>query len=109
MDKPTQSALVAASLTEQQAVAIYERGREAVVFALLELTKRLAEAQGRVNPSTTPSTPSGMIPTYQKPAIKPRGKKRPGAKEGHPGARRRSRSTGRWNIERATAPTAAAD
>jgi transposase len=75
-------------LTERQAVAIYEQGREAVVFALLDLTKRLAEAQGRAVSSATPSTPSGMIATYEKPTIKPRGKKRPGAKHGHPGARR---------------------
>ena len=99
LDKSTQTALVAAALTERQAVAIYEQGREAVVFALLELTKRLAEAQGKINPSTTPSTPSGMIPTYQKPTIKSRGKKRPGAKQGHPGARRETPQRIDWRSE----------
>jgi transposase len=90
---------LAASLTEQQAVAIFEQGREAVVFALLELTKRLAEAQGKSNPSATPSTPSGMIPTYQKPTIKPRGKKRPGAKQGHVGARRETPERIDWQVK----------
>jgi transposase len=35
----------------------------------------------------SPSTPSGMVPTYHKPAVRRRGKK-PGAKEGHAGSRR---------------------
>jgi transposase len=77
-------ALQRASLTEEQARALYQQGEEAVVFALLELTKQLAEAR---SPSVTPSTPSGMVPVYQKPANNKRGKK-PGAKKGHPGSRR---------------------
>ena len=75
-----------AAMTEQQAKAIFEQGQDAVVFALLELTKQLAEAH---SPSITPSTPSGMIPVYKKPAKKKRGKK-PGAKNGHPGSRRKT-------------------
>ncbi len=73
-----------ATLSEDQAEAIFAQGREAVVFALLELSKQLAEARG---PQATPSTPSGMIPVYEKPPAKSR-KKRPGAKKGHPGSRR---------------------
>ena len=84
-DVPTQ-VLPLAAMTEQQAKAIFEQGQEAVVFALLELTKQLAEAH---SPSITPSTPSGMIPVYKKPAKKKRGKK-PGAKNGHPGSRRKT-------------------
>ena len=61
--KALAAALHNASLSEEQAEAIYSQGKEAVVFALLELTKRLAEAQGKADPSVTPSTPSGMIPT----------------------------------------------
>ena len=57
------AALRDASLSEEQAEAIYEQGKEAVVFALLALTKKLAEAQGKTDPSITLSTPSGMIPT----------------------------------------------
>jgi len=74
-----------AALSEDQAESIFAQGRDAVVFALLELSKQLAEARG---PRTTPSTPSGMIPVYEKPPAKSR-KKQPGAKKGHPGSRRR--------------------
>ncbi|MEX1042444.1 MAG: IS66 family transposase [Pirellulaceae bacterium] len=88
MGKATTDNSIGAGLTREQAEAIFARGQEAVVFALLEMAKRLAEAEGKSDPSTTPSTPSGMVPVYEKPAAKPRGKKRPGAKKGHPGSRR---------------------
>ena len=84
LDKATQDALDTGSLSDEQALEIYRQGPEAVVFALLELTKQLADAHG---PQTTPSTPSGMIPVYEKPPAKPR-KKQPGAKKGHTGSRR---------------------
>jgi len=73
-----------ASLTEEQARELYRQGEEAVVFALLELTKQLAEARG---PLPSPSTPSGMVPVFQKPTRGKRAKKR-GPKKGHPPARR---------------------
>lgn len=72
-------------LTAEQAAAIFARGKEAVIFALLELAKQLGEAQRAVGVS--PCTPSGMVPVYQKPPAKTRNK-RPGRKAGHPGARR---------------------
>ena len=81
----TLEVLQRAALSEDQAEAIFEQGRDAVVFALLELSKQWAEARG---PQATPSTPSGMIPVYEKPTTKSR-KKRPGAKAGHAGSRRR--------------------
>jgi hypothetical protein len=84
LDKATREALGAGSLSEKQALKIYRQGPEAVVFALLELAKQLAEARG---PRITPSTPSGMVPVYEKPPAKWR-KKSPGAKPGHPGSRR---------------------
>jgi hypothetical protein len=87
LDKPTRNSLLAATLNEEQARALYQQGEEAVVFALLELAKRLAEVQAKADPSISPSTPSGMVPTYQKPASRP-GKKKRGAKKGHPGSRR---------------------
>ena len=93
------AALHNASLSEEQARELYRQGEEAVVFALLELAKRLAEAQGKADPSITPSTPSGMIPTYQKPTAKRRGKKRPGGKPGHPGSRRRTPERIDWEVE----------
>ena len=84
LDKTICEALGSGALSEEQALEIYHQGSEAVVFALLEQNKQLAEAGG---PQTTPSTPSGMIPVYEKPPAKPR-KKRPAAKQGHPGSRR---------------------
>ena len=73
-----------ASIDAGQAELIYHQGKEAVVFALLELAKQLAEAR---SPSVNPATPSGMLPPYVKPPGKKR-KKKPGAKAGHPGRRR---------------------
>ena len=77
-------ALQQAALTESQARELFRQGEEAVVFALLELTKQLAEAR---SPSSNPSTPSGMIPVYAKPT-KGRRTKRLGAKQGHQPSRR---------------------
>lgn len=99
LDVPTRKALRSASLSEAQAVAIFEQGREAVVFALLTLTKQLAEAEGKANPSATPSTPSGMIPTYQKPPAKQGGKTRPGAQKGHPGSHRPPPEQIDWQVD----------
>ena len=73
-------------LSEEDAEQIYDQGKEAVVWAILQMAKMMGEPQ---SPSTTPtpSTPSGMVPPYQKPASKGR-RKRPGRKKGHPGSRR---------------------
>ncbi len=73
-----------AQLTAEQAEEIYKQGKEAVVFALLEMAKKLAEQQS----SPSPSTPSGMVAPYQKPSPQSRRKKKPGRRKGHPGARR---------------------
>jgi len=51
---------------------------DAIVFYVLLL-------QAKISPS--PSTPSGMVPTYEKPSAKGQ-KKEPGRKHGHPGSRR---------------------
>jgi transposase len=74
-------------LTADEAAAIYARGREAVIFALLELAKGWGEAEGLRAAASSPATPSGMRPVYLKPAAQT-GKKRPGRKAGHAGARR---------------------
>lgn len=87
LEKSATDALRDGVLNEEQAAAIYAQGREAVIFALLELTKQLAEAREAASQSAGPSTPSGMIPVYEKSSAKGR-RKRPGAKPGHPGARR---------------------
>jgi transposase len=92
-------ALRGASLNERQARAIYARGEEAVVFALLMLTKQLAEQKAAVAAEShqTPSTPSGMKPPYQKPTTKSR-KRRPGAKRGHSGSRRQAPERIDWQV-----------
>lgn len=78
-------------LTEEQAREIVAQGPEVAVFAILELSKRLAEQQAKMAAEShqTPGTPSGMKPAYQKPSGKSR-KQRPGAKSGHPGSRRKA-------------------
>jgi len=84
---PTLSIPLGPTLTAEQAERIYNQGQEAVVFALLELAKMLAEKSAAVSASASPTTPSGMKPPYEKPTAKSR-RKRPGCKEGHPGSRR---------------------
>ena len=78
------------NLTEEEARAIVRQGEEAAVFALLAMAKAWAEekAQAAATSNRTPSTPSGMQPPYQKPAVPARGKKKPGRKNGHPGSHR---------------------
>jgi transposase len=75
-------------LTTEAARAIFARGEEAVIFAMLELAKGWARAEGKCASVNSPATPSGMKPVHQKPAAKKRGKK-PGRKPGHPGSRRK--------------------
>ncbi len=74
--------LLGPSLTEDQAREIYREGEEAVVLGFLIMARKLAA----LSPSKPPPTaPSGMVPGYQKPATRVRGKKsggRPG-REGH--------------------------
>lgn len=74
-------------LTAEEAGRIFDQGREAAIFALLELARRLKERQRP--PEPTPSTPSGMVAPFQKPSVpQSKRKKRPGAKPGHVGRRR---------------------
>ena len=77
-------------LDEARARQLYARGAEAVTLILLAMNRRIVELQSSSLPSdaiVSPSTPSGMIPVYAKPAASGRGKKA-GAKEGHAGVRR---------------------
>jgi transposase len=73
-------------LSEAQAIVLAAAGPEAVRLALLAANARIVELQ---TPAISPSTPSGMIPVYQKPPA-PRRKKKPGAKPGHAGSRRKT-------------------
>jgi len=80
-------------LTEEQAKKIFDLGEGAVVFALLQLSKMIAE-QNQTQPSVggpeDPSCPSGQKPVFTKPNIKDdqRKRKKPGRKPGHDGSRR---------------------
>lgn len=90
MSTATANVPLGSTLTEEQARIIYAQGEEAVVFALLELAKLLAE-QKRAEASLshqTPATPSGMRPLHQKPKTTSRRRKKPGRKPGHAGSRR---------------------
>lgn len=81
-------ALFRGELSEAQATRVSELGPEAVRLALLAANARFARLQLQ---TPAPSTPSGMVPVYQKPgAPKRRGRKRPGAKNGHKGSRRKT-------------------
>jgi transposase len=73
-------------LTVEQAEEIYKQGKEAVIFALLEMAKKLSEMQSP--PAPGPSTPSGMVAPYQKPSSRNSRRKRGGREKGHPGTRR---------------------
>jgi hypothetical protein len=83
------AALFRGELTETQADRLAELGPEAVRLALLAANARFAQLQPR---ASSPSTPSGMVPVYEKPAAKRR-KKKPGAKNGHQGSRRKTPAT----------------
>ena len=62
------------SLTAEQAAAVYERGKEAVVWALLQLAAlaRSADAPAPLaGAAPDPSTPSAMIAPYSILSIAP--------------------------------------
>ena len=91
-------------LSEAQARQLSEQSPEIVVLALLAASKHIAEQNARLSKQDTviatlqgqretqqpsPSTPSGMVPVYTKPNT-PKRRKKPGAKKGHPGHRRKT-------------------
>jgi transposase len=80
---------IKANLSRDEAERLYEMGREAVIWALLEITALLGQEQSKDEPSAGANTPSGQIPVYEKPNAKRRSGK-VGAIEGHPGTRRQA-------------------
>lgn len=76
------------ALSADEARAIFARGEEAVVFALLELANGWKRAEGQCASVRSAATPSSMTPVHQKPAVAKRRGKKPGRKAGHPGSRR---------------------
>jgi transposase len=87
------AALQSGLCDETAARELYRLGPDAVALALLAAARRIAElqAQTATRNGVCPSTPSGMRPVYAKPNVatgRGRRRKRPGAKNGHPGHRR---------------------
>ena len=73
-------------MSQAQAEALPLLGSEAVTLFALSMAAHVAQMQ---TPATSVSTPSSMVPVYQKPAVDKRRRKKPGAKAGHPGSRRK--------------------
>jgi hypothetical protein len=73
-------------MTRDEAVAILELPRNKAVDAIIALAER-AEKYDQLCGQVTPTTPSGMTPTYLKPTPGRR-RKRPGRKKGHEGVSR---------------------
>lgn len=71
------------NLDREKAEVIFEQGKEAVIFALLELA-----ALAKENGKPSPSTPSSQIPPYQKENTSLKRRKAPGRKGGHKGTHR---------------------
>ena len=93
------AALRAGHCDEATARQLYTLGPHAVTLALLAAARRIAEQDARLAlleartsaAGVSPATPSGMIPVYTKPnaeTTRGRRRKRPGARDGHPGHRR---------------------
>ena len=83
-------ALFRGELTEAQARELAALGPEAVQLALLAASDRIARLQlAAVSPAVPLATPSAMRPIHTKPKVSAR-KKKPGAKRGHKGSRRKT-------------------
>jgi DNA-directed RNA polymerase subunit N (RpoN/RPB10) len=87
MRKSSPETFIKANLTRVEAERLYDLGREATIWVILEITSRWGRSQDSDAMSEI-STPSGQIPVYKKPNIDNRRRKKPGAKFGHPGTRR---------------------
>jgi len=94
------AALQRGEFDEAAARRLYTLGPDAVTLALLAAARRIAEqdarltlleAQARTPVGVSPSMPSGQRPLYTKPNVaagRGRRRKRPGARDGHPGHHR---------------------
>lgn len=83
------------NLTEEEAIAIYEEGQEAVVFKFLEMAKTIRDLQNQLEKGLTEkinrkiSSPSGAVPVYEKENNLEKRNKKPGRKKGHEGESRK--------------------
>ena len=90
------NAALRGQLDETRARQLHDLGPEAVALAMLSASKRIAKQEARLAElqrqsqaqQPSPSTPSGMVPIYTKPNT-PKRRKKPGARKGHPGHRRK--------------------
>jgi transposase len=73
-------------MTEDEAAAILELPRDKAIDTIMELAEK-AKKYDQLCGDISPTTPSGMTPTYLKPATSKR-KRRPGRKKGHAGISR---------------------
>jgi hypothetical protein len=72
------------------AEALPALGPEAVALFAMAMAAHVAALRQAAS-SASPSTPSGMVPVYEKPPVgKGKRKKKPGAKDGHAGTRRKA-------------------
>lgn len=79
--------------SQQEALALYEQGRETVIFFILKQSQRIEALEKELTllkskDSDLSSTPSGMIPVFKKPSVKSHPDNKPGQKNGHKGIRR---------------------
>ena len=81
LDSASILALLGPHLTTEQAMLIFEQGRDAVIFALLAQSKLIAEHNSQLSNGPDPSAPFWQVAPYEKPTTK-------GAKLGHPGTHR---------------------
>lgn len=72
-------------MSREQAEALPGLGPEAVTLFALAMAARVAELQ-----TPDPATPSAMVPVYEKPTTDKRRRRKPGAKAGHAGSRRKT-------------------
>jgi transposase len=79
------------TLSRELAEALPRLGAEAVTLFALAMALHINALQSAATAvAATPSTPSAMVPVYQKPPADKRRRKRPGGKPGHAGARRKT-------------------
>jgi len=85
------AAALAGHLTDEQAEVLAGLGHGLLSLVLLAASKRIAELESKlkVAASPDPATPSGQKPLYTKPPRR-KSKRKPGAKKGHPPARRKA-------------------
>ncbi len=78
------SAFRSGKLTREQVDAALSSDRSTILFQFLQLSTALASPV-----QSGPNTPSSTIPPYEKPPPKEKGKKKPGAQDGHKGSSRK--------------------